>query len=371
MTTAIATLLLSCVVLAWTLFPLWVKTLDRDPGDGLEKDDRIARWREEKDRLVAEMVALDVAITEQKIDRESYERERSRVMAEAESAADELRKARSSAHERGDTARTYPMLGGALAGIMAIGAIGLTVALNSNDLRTDVSPHASGQIPLSSQQMAAGMPDGAKPASDMPNPHVAAGQAGPPLGPDGTPDVGAMVAKLEGRVNAGGASLDEVMMLARSYRVVGREAESLAMYRKATEMAPDEPQLALVLASALLRSDSETDRSEAERIVDKALDAEPSKPEALWLKSIGLIRRHDIEPAKQILGRLQSIVGENSEARAAVAGLLAELDAAPASTNAASPKADADNPGSPPSSTGDTPSPGSAAPANPSPRYTE
>lgn len=328
MTTVIATLLLCSVVLAWTLFPLWVRSFDRDPGDGLEKDDRITKWREEKDRLVAEMVALDVAITERKIDRETYDNERTRVMAEAESAVEELRKARAGASERKTVARTYPVLGGALAGVMAIGAITLTVALNSNDLRTDASPHASGQIPLSPEQLAAGMPEGAKPAANVANPHVPAGQGGPPMGPDGTPDIGAMVAKLEGRVTAGGASLDEVMMLARSYRVIGRESDSLAMYRRASEMAPDEPQLALVLASALLRSDNEADRTEAERIVDKALDAEPSKPEALWLKSIGLIRRHDIEPAKEILGKLQSIVGENTEARKAVASLLAELDGA-------------------------------------------
>lgn len=356
MTTAIATLLLCSVVLAWTLFPLWAKACDRDLGDGLEKDDRIARWREEKDRLVAEMVALDVAITEQKIDRASYERERSRVMTEAENAAEELRKARTGAHERANKARTYPMLGGALAGVAAMGAIALTVALNANDLRTDVSPHASGQIPLSAEQMAAGMPDGAKPSPTTPNPHVAAAQGSPPLGPDGAPDVGAMVAKLEERVKAGGVSLDEVMMLARSYRVLGREGESLAMYRKATEMAPDEPQLALVLASALLRSDSESDRTEAERIVDKALDAEPAKPEALWLKSIGLIRRHDIEPAKEILGKLQSIVGENTEARAAVASLLAELDGA------------SEAPDAPPAKANDGPAPAAAgsAPSQPS-----
>lgn len=358
MTTAIATLLLCSVVLAWTLFPLWVKAFDRDTGDGLEKDDRIARWREEKDRLVAEMVALDVAITEQKIDRMSYERERSRVMAEAESAAEELRKARTATHGRTHKARTYPMLGGALAAVVALAAITLTVALDSNDLRTDTSPHASGRIPLSPEQMAAGMPEGAKPAPSTPNPHAAAGQGRPPLGPDGTPDVGAMVGKLEARVNAGGASLDEVMMLARSYRVLGREPESLAMYRKATEMAPDEPQLALVLASALLRSESETDRTEAERIVDKALDAEPAKPEALWLKSIGLIRRHDIEPAKEILGKLQSIVGENTEARAAVAGLLAELDGARAAPDAAPSRTEA-APGSSPA--------GPASPQQPAP----
>ena len=361
MTTVIATLLLCSVVLAWTLFPLWVKAFDRDPGDGLEKDDRIAKWREEKDRVVAEMVALDMALAERKIDRESYDSERARVMSEAESAVENLRKARTGASERKATAGTYPLVGGALACAVAISAIALTVALNANDLRSDVSPHASGQIPLSPEQLAAGMPEGAKPMPGMPNPHAAAGQSGPPMGADGTPDIGAMVAKLEDKVKAGGASLDEVMMLARSYRVVGREAESLAMYRKASEMAPDEPQLALVLASALLRSDSESDRTEAERIVDKALDAEPAKPEALWLKSIGLIRRHDIEPAKEILGKLQSIVGENTEARQAVASLLAELDGAGVPANPSPPKVDPDNSRSSPSAA-NAPAPTSPAP---------
>lgn len=362
MTTVIATLLLCAVVLAWTLFPLWVSAFDRDPGDGLEKDDRIAKWSEEKDRLVAEMVALDMAIAERKIDRESYESERARVMAEAESAVEKLRKARTGDPERTTVARTYPLVGGALAGVLAIGAIALTVALNGNDLRTDASPHANGQIPLSPEQMAAGLPEGAKPAPGMPNPHAAAGPGSPPMGADGAPDIGAMVAKLEGKVKAGGASLDEVMMLARSYRVMGREPESLAMYRKASEMAPDEPQLALVLASALLRSDNEGDRTEAERIVDKALDAEPAKPEALWLKSIGLIRRHDIEPAKEILGKLQSIVGENTEARAAVASLLAELDGARAPTPPPPSKGDADNPGASARPAGSAPASTSPAP---------
>lgn len=361
MTTAIATLLLCCIVLAWTLFPLWVRACDRDRGDGLEKDDRIARWREEKDRLVAEMVALDVAIAERKIDRASYEMERTRVMAEAENAAEALRKARVGVPERRSAAETYPLVGGALACAIAISTIALTVILNENDLRSDVSPHASGRIPLTAEQVAAGMPSGAKPGADVPNPHASA-KGGIPAGADGTPDVGAMVAKLEERVKAGGASLDEVMMLARSYRVVGREQDSLAMYRKAREIAPDEPQLGLVLASALLRSDSEADRSEAEKIVDSALAAEPSKPEALWLKSIGLIRRHDIEPAKQILGKLKSIVGENTEARAAVASLLAELDGARASKDAPPAAASDDSPGTSPPPAGDASVPTRPAP---------
>lgn len=326
MTTAIAGLLLCSVVLAWTLCPLWMSALDRDLGDGLEKDDRVAKWREEKDRLVAEMVALDMALAEQKIDRASYDRERSKVMGEAETAAEELRKARTDAPERAHVARTYPMIGGALAAIVAISTITLAVMLDGNDLRSDANPHASGRIPLSAEQAAAGPPNGVRPGGEVPNPHASLGAGAPVIGADGTPDIGAMVGRLEEKVKAGGASLDEVMMLARSYRVLGREDDSLAMYRKAREIEPDQPQLDLVLASALLRSDSDADHTEAEEIVEKALAAEPTRPEALWLKSIGLIRRHDFEPAKEILGRLQSIVGENTEARAAVAGLLAELD---------------------------------------------
>jgi len=353
--TVIATFVLCCVVLVWTLAPLWVAACDRDPGDGLEKDDRITKWREEKDRLVAEMVSLDLAFTEGKIDQVSYDRERSRVMAEAESAAEQLRKARTGATERKTVPRTYPLVGGALASIVAIGVITLTVILNGHDLRSDANPHANGSIPLTAEQMASGAP-GAAPGEAL---------AKPPVGPDGAPDVGAMVAKLETKVKGGGASLDEVMMLARSYRALGREQESLAMYRKAKEIAPDEPQLNLVLASALLRSDNATDRDEAERIVDKTLAEEPAKPEALWLKSLGLIQRHDIEPAKEILGRLKTIVAANSEASTAVAGLLAELSQADTGSRAPGSNIEGE-PGAPSDQGGGGASTAPSAPSSPS-----
>jgi len=318
---AIAIILLCLLVAGWTLYPLLIKASDRRSNHGREVEDSVAMWREEKDRLVGEMVGLDLTYAEKKINQTDYEGERRRVMAEAEAAAEELRRARARVPANAKRARTYPVVGGILAGGVVLGTVGLTVLLNSQDIRATANPHADGRIPLTAEQKAAnGASDGA-----------AATRNGPvgtamPVDANGAPDIGAMVARLEAKVKAGGASVDETLMLARSYRVLGREEESLAMYRQAQAMAPTEKPINLVVASALLRSDKAADNAEAEKLVDKALAEDPAKPEALWLKSIGLIRRHEIQEAKNVLGQLKGLVKENSEAQTAVAGLLAELD---------------------------------------------
>ncbi|MEQ1673292.1 MAG: hypothetical protein ABL893_20785 [Hyphomicrobium sp.] len=163
------------------------------------------------------------------------------------------------------------------------------------------------------------------------------GNGVPKATPDGAPDVGAMVAKLEGRVNAGSPSIDDVIMLARSYRVLNRDEESVTLYRKAQAMAPEDPAIKLVLASALVRSEKDGYRDEGEKIVDGLLAADPKKPEALWLKSIGLVRRHEIEAARKTLTQLSELVTENSDAKSAVAGLLKELETTPANGTKTSP----------------------------------
>lgn len=321
MTVIIATILLCCLIGVWTLFPLWTVEADRDPGDGLEAVDRLSAWREEKDRLVGELVALDVAFSEQKIDDGDYQLERERVVSEAEHASAELSKARAAQAAAERPAQTYPRLAATMAVALVVGTVALTIGLDRQDIRSNSNPHADGRIPLPSDVGKAGAASGESRTSP----------GNLSLRPDGTPDVGAMVAKLENRVKAGNASIDDVMMLARSYRVLDRETESLAMYRQARSMAPGEQAIELVLASALLRTGTDPDRDEATEIVEKVLTDDPAKPEALWLKGLGLIRRHEIQQARDILTKLTGLVGENSAAKKAVVGLLAELDASASS----------------------------------------
>jgi len=318
----LAIVAICALVAAWTVYPLLTGGADDLSGDGLDVDSKAAAWKQEKDRLVAEMVALDIALSEHRIDASDHSEQRNRLMSEAEEAAARLSKLRTVETTSAAPRRNYPRLGLALALIVIVGGSSLALMLNQNDMRSDVNPHADGSIPL--PKTMAGGPQASSPSASQAN-------RGPMFGPDGAPDVGAMVARLESRVNEGNPTLDDVIMLARSYRVLNREDESLTLYRKAQTMAPDDAGITLVLASALIRSEKDAHRDEGEEMVDTLLASDPKKPEALWLKSIGLVRRHEIDAAKQTLTQLSALAGENSQAKLAVTGLLKELETASAS----------------------------------------
>lgn len=318
----LAIVVICALVAAWTVYPLLAGSADDQSDDGLEADSRAAAWKQEKNRLVAEMVALDVALSEHRIDASDHSEQRNRLMSEAEEAATRLSKLRTAEKTTAAPARSYPRLALALALVVIVGGSSIALLLNQNDMRSDVNPHADGTIPLPSTM--AGGPQTNSPSGSQAN-------RGPMFGPDGTPDVGAMVARLETRVNEGNPTIDDVIMLARSYRVLNREDESVALYRRAQTMAPDDTGVRLILASALIRSDKDTYRDEGEEIVDDLLASDPKKPEALWLKSIGLVRRHEIDEARKTLTQLSALVAENSQAKQAVSGLLKELETASAS----------------------------------------
>ncbi|NOT73253.1 MAG: hypothetical protein HOP09_18870 [Hyphomicrobium sp.] len=274
------------------------------------------------------MVALDIALSEDRIDKSDHSEQRNRLMAEAEDAATRLGRSRAAETATPPAPKSYRWAAIAIASLLVIGAGSVSLLLNRNDLRTNANPHANGRIPLPNAM--AGAP--------QTNPAMASqGNGVPKAGTDGGPDVAAMVAKLESRVNAGNPSIDDVIMLARSYRVLNRDEESVTLYRKAQAMAPEDPAIKLVLASALVRSEKDGYRDEGEKIVDGLLAADPKKPEALWLKSIGLVRRHEIEAARKTLTQLSELVTENSDAKNAVTGLLKELATASESGAKSSP----------------------------------
>lgn len=357
MSILIAILLLCALAAIWTVSPLLRTPSDQMLGDGLEEEGRVAAWNQEKDRLVSDMVALDVAYSEQRISKADYDVQRALVMTEAEKAAIQLSKLRTNTTERPPVSRTYPRVAIAVAlGVIVCGA-SVAVFLNDQDMRSDKNPHADGSIPLPAGVTAAGV-------GAAPNASAQAGGSGMPMNADGTPDIGAMVARLEARVKGSDATVNDVLMLARSYRVMDREAESLTLYRKAQVMEPNDPSLKLVLASALIRSENESNRGEGEKMVDDILQAEPKKPEALWLKSLGLMNRHEIGKARELLTELDGLVTENSDAKKAVAELLANLASTPQpatpsspATPSAAPTTPSSSPATPSAATGTTQTP--------------
>ncbi len=308
--------LLLCILTGLVVFwPLWSRRADQPLGDGLESDDMAALWQEEKDRVVAQIQALDVSLAEGKISTEEHARERAALSAEAEGALAQVRKMRraTSATDSGHRPRTYPIVSGALAGLLLLAGGGIMVYVSGDVVRRYVSPHAERSLP----------PTGDETASSP-----------------GAPDVGAMVARLEARVDEGGASAEDFLMLARSYRTLGRIDESISLYQRTLDADPDNLEALMSLGAALYGSQNEDERRNAENLFDRVLTRQPDLPEALWYKSLLLLRRHEVTEARSMLEYLDALVVDIPEARLAVRKALAQI----ATSEAAPPQ---DMPGDP------------------------
>lgn len=327
MTTILFLIVLVALIAFIVLRPLWISQSDVLTDFGREAPASDAALQNRRDRNIEAMRDLEYALAERKIDDMTYDKERTRLAKEAEASVTQIRRRREEARKiRLDEARTYPKTGYAAAfGVLL--ATGITALyLNSHDLFRDVSPHASGQIPIPQQGQSPPAASGQSSAA-LPPDHPKLDANAPMMGANGAPDPAVMVARLEKRIAEGTPTPRDIAMLARSYRVMGRDKDILGMYRDAVKRVPDNPDILFLFASALFDSGTETGRQEADATFDRVLELRPDMPEALWFKSLILVKNHKIEPAKEILTKLQSLVRDNPEAKTAVAGLLATLSA--------------------------------------------
>lgn len=324
MITIMFTTLLVAFVAIVVLWPLWTRDADVMSDLGREEPASEAELRSRLARDVEAMRDLDYALVEGKMDEATYQSERKRLTSEAEVAVARMRRKRDEAQRiLPGSARTYRVTGVAAACVMLASVISLVFYLNSHDVQRSVSPHASGQIPLTTSQFS---------NEKDPSPNASSSGAGKKsdgmvFGARGAPDPAAMVSRLEERIASGKPTAQDLAMLARSYRVLGREKEVLAMYRDAARRVPDDPDIQLMLGMSLFDSGTDENRIKATAAFDRVLELRPEMPEALWFKSLIHVQRHEIDPAKTILRKLQNLVTDNPDAKNAVAGLLAALDA--------------------------------------------
>ncbi len=344
MTTILFIVVLTALVAFVVLRPLWETEADSLTDFGHESPVSDDHVRSRRNRNIEAMRDLEVALAENKVDEKSYQKERLRLTKEAEASVKELRRKREDARKVPlERAGTYPQTGIGVA-VILFAATGLVVwYLNGQDLARDVSPHATGQIPIGAQATAQGTTTPNSPSGPMPADHPKLAGNAPIMGADGKPDPKAMVARLEKRLETGKPSPQDLALLARSYRVLGREKEIVGLYKEATARAPENPDVLFLYATSLFDAGTDASRTEADATFDQVLKLRPEMPEALWFKSLILVKKHEIEPAKKILTKLQGLVTSNPQAKKAVAGLLAALnnDLAPASGKQhANPQAD-------------------------------
>lgn len=323
MTGVVVWLILCALAAMVVLLPLWLRSADGPLGRGADTDEPERQWQNEKDRLVGELRDLDRAFAEGRIDRAIHARERAALSADAEFALERLRRARASiaAADTSHVPRRYPAAA-VLGALLLFGVSGSAVMWSARgDIVRGASPHADGRIPLPAGQAVAAAP----PTQAQAQTAAPAVSGAMPMTADGAPDIAVMVQRLEARVQGGDPTVEELMMLGRSYRVLGRADEAIAVLRRAAAREPRADTL-FAYGEVLFRDGGEARLDEAAAVFDRLLAQAPRMPEALWYKSLTLVKRHKVDEARGILRDLKGLVAGNQDATRAVGELLVVLD---------------------------------------------
>lgn len=107
------------------------------------------------------------------------------------------------------------------------------------------------------------------------------------------PDVSAMVARLAERMERTPDDLQGWMLLGRSRVQMGEFDAAVVAWRQAHRLAPDDATVAANLGEALVLADPVALEGEGGELFERALDADPSNPKALWYGGIGAAQRGD------------------------------------------------------------------------------
>lgn len=172
----------------------------------------------------------------------------------------------------------------------------------------------------------------------------------------GADQIAAMTDKLAQRLKEKPDDVEGWSMLARSYSVLGRHADALKAYEKASNLRKDDPTLLADYADSLAVNNNSNLEGEPMKLVDRALHLDPKNLKALYLAGTYAFNKKDYTSAITFWEKLVQVGPPGNVFATQVEPAIAEarnlaglppaakpLDAAPkagaASPNAASPAA--------------------------------
>ncbi|HTQ75549.1 MAG TPA: c-type cytochrome biogenesis protein CcmI [Burkholderiales bacterium] len=123
----------------------------------------------------------------------------------------------------------------------------------------------------------------------------------------------AMVDRLAARLESNPGDAEGWTMLGRSYAVLGRFPESSRAYAKAVALVPDDAQLLADYADALAMAQGRTLQGEPEKIIKRALAADPNNVKALVLAGTAAFDRNDKAGAAGFWERALAVLPADSE----------------------------------------------------------
>ncbi len=104
-----------------------------------------------------------------------------------------------------------------------------------------------------------------------------------PKNADGSPNLDAMVAGLQKKMDKNPDNAKGWFMLGRSYMMLKRYPESATAFEKSLKLKPDSAQIMLALADSLAMTRNGEIAGRPVELINKALESEPNNLTALWL----------------------------------------------------------------------------------------
>jgi cytochrome c-type biogenesis protein CcmH len=183
---------------------------------------------------------------------------------------------------------------------------------------------------------------------------AAADQAGAASAASGLKQIEAMVGQLAARLKEKPDDAQGWMMLARSYTVLGRFAEALPAYQRASELQPPTATLLADWADAVAATKGSTNNPQTVALVERALALDPTHLKSLALAGTIAYERGDFDGAttrwQKIVDQLppgnevaQQVQASIAEARERAAAATAQGRTAPAGATAPTALAAASN----------------------------
>ena len=106
-------------------------------------------------------------------------------------------------------------------------------------------------------------------------------------------DINAMVARLAARMQQNPDDMNGWLMLARSYKMLGRYAESVEAYGKAEPVIEKDPELLASYAETLAMASGKGLTGKARELIDKALKLDPKHAHTLFLAGAAAMEAGD------------------------------------------------------------------------------
>jgi cytochrome c-type biogenesis protein CcmH len=153
-----------------------------------------------------------------------------------------------------------------------------------------------------------------------------------------TPEVEAMIAKVEQRLRDSPNDIDGWLMLGRSYMALEKSAPALGAYQKAYDLDKNNVEAAMGLGEAMIVVDERAITGKAGELFEAVLVREPNNPKALWYGAVGALSANNLPRAHERLQRMLAL-GPPENIRAIIERQLQDIQQQMASTGQGQPKA--------------------------------